>query len=135
MGILFLIGLGLGNEKDITIRGLEIVKSCPVVFLETYTSILRVDKYKLEEFYGRSINVADRNCVENEAEQIIYPAKGQDGCDVALLVVGDPMCATTHTDIMLRARDAGVRVELIHNASVMCAVGACGLQVSLQDLM
>lgn len=38
--VLFLIGLGLGDEKDITVRGLEIVKSCSKLFLEAYTSIL-----------------------------------------------------------------------------------------------
>lgn len=39
------------------------------------------------------------------------------------------VCATTHTDIMIRAKDIGVNVEVIHNASVMGAVGSCGLQL------
>jgi diphthine synthase len=38
--VLYLVGLGLGSEKDITLRGLEVVKSCAYVFLEAYTSIL-----------------------------------------------------------------------------------------------
>lgn len=38
--VLYLIGLGLGNEKDITVRGLEAVRSCQHIFLEAYTSIL-----------------------------------------------------------------------------------------------
>ena len=49
--------------------------------------------------------------------------------DVALLVVGDPLCATTHTDMMLRAREIGATVEVIHNASVMGAIASCGLQL------
>ena len=49
--------------------------------------------------------------------------------DVAFLVVGDPFGATTHVDLQLRARRMGVRVEVIHNASIMNAVGACGLQL------
>ena len=40
-----------------------------------------------------------------------------------------PVCATTHTDIMIRAKSIGVEVEVIHNASVMGAVGSCGLQL------
>lgn len=36
----YLIGLGLGDPKDITVKGLEIVKSCERVYLESYTSIL-----------------------------------------------------------------------------------------------
>ena len=49
--------------------------------------------------------------------------------NVAMLVVGDPVCATTHTDMMIRAKEFGVKVELIHNASAMGAAGCCGLQL------
>jgi diphthine synthase len=45
--VLFVVGLGLGDEKDITVRGLEAVKSSKKVFLEAYTSILMVDDKKL----------------------------------------------------------------------------------------
>lgn len=45
--MLYFIGLGLGNEKDITVRGLEAVKSCEKVFLENYTSVLGVEPKKL----------------------------------------------------------------------------------------
>lgn len=37
--------------------------------------------------------------------------------------------ATTHTDIVVRARQMGVNVKVVHNASVMNAIGACGLQL------
>jgi diphthine synthase len=37
--------------------------------------------------------------------------------------------ATTHTDIILRARGLGIPTRVIHNASIMNAVGACGLQL------
>lgn len=125
--VLFIIGLGLGDEKDVTIRGLEAIKSSSLVFLEAYTSILSVEKEKMEAFYGCKVQIADRNFVEGEAdEEIIDPAKEQ---NVSLLIVGDPVCATTHTDIMIRAKNRGVPVTVIHNASVMGAVGSCGLQL------
>lgn len=38
--MLYIIGLGLGDEKDITLRGLEAVKSCRKVYVEAYTSLL-----------------------------------------------------------------------------------------------
>lgn len=38
--MLYIIGLGLGDEKDITLRGLEAVKKCQKVFIEAYTSLL-----------------------------------------------------------------------------------------------
>jgi diphthine synthase len=48
---------------------------------------------------------------------------------VAFLVVGDPFSATTHMDLLVRARERGIRVQSIHNASIMNAVGCCGLQL------
>ena len=39
--------------------------------------------------------------------------------------------ATTHTDLVLRAHERGVKVKTIHNASIMNAVGCCGLQVRI----
>ncbi|CAN0372451.1 unnamed protein product [Ectocarpus sp. 12 AP-2014] len=124
--VLYVIGLGLGDEKDITVRGLEAVRRSAKVVLEHYTSILGVDKTKLETFYGKDIVLADRNVVESEADSIYATAKDE---DVSFLVVGDPLCATTHTDLIIRARELGVKVEVIHNASVMGAVASCGLQL------
>ncbi|KAK9796261.1 hypothetical protein WJX73_007243 [Symbiochloris irregularis] len=121
--VLHIIGLGLHDEKDITVRGLEIVRQCSRVYLENYTSILMVDSSKLEEFYGVSVTVADR---EMESDKML---EGADKTDVAFLVVGDPFGATTHNDFQLRARELGIPVNVIHNASIMNAVGACGLQL------
>lgn len=38
--MLYIIGLGLGDERDITLRGLEAVRSCGKVYVEAYTSLL-----------------------------------------------------------------------------------------------
>lgn len=45
--MLYLVGLGLADETDISIKGLNVVKSAHRVYLEAYTSILLVDKEKL----------------------------------------------------------------------------------------
>ena len=45
--MLHLVGLGLGDAKDITVKGLEIVKNADFVFLEAYTSILCVGQQVL----------------------------------------------------------------------------------------
>ncbi|EER31090.1 diphthine synthase [Candida tropicalis MYA-3404] len=125
--MLYLIGLGLSYESDITVRGLETVKKCKRVYLEAYTSILMAaNKESLESFYGREVILADRELVETGSDDIL---KDADTEDIAFLVVGDPFGATTHTDLVIRARELGIQVETIHNASVMNAVGACGLQL------
>ena len=86
--MLFLIGLGLGDKTDITVKGLEIVKRAKRVYLESYTSILSDDHKELENFYGRSVIPADREFVEIRADEIL---KDADTDDVAFLVVGDPL--------------------------------------------
>ncbi|KAF6074352.1 diphthamide biosynthesis 5 [Phyllostomus discolor] len=126
--MLYLIGLGLGDAKDITVKGLEVVRRCSRVYLEAYTSVLTVGKEALEEFYGRELILADREDVEQEADSIL---KDADSSDVAFLVVGDPFGATTHSDLVLRATQLGIPYRLIHNASILNAVGCCGLQVTL----
>lgn len=129
--MLYIVGLGLGNEKDITLRGLEAVRKCEKVFIEAYTSLLSFGLSSdglstLEKLYGKSITVADREMVEEKADEILSEARG---FDVAFLVVGDPFGATTHTDLVVRAKKMGVDVKVVHNASVMNAVGVCGLQL------
>lgn len=122
----YLVGLGLGDAKDITVKGLEIVKSAKRVYLEAYTSILTVGKDALESYYGREIILADRDMVETESDTILEDSENE---DIAFLVVGDPFGATTHTDLVLRARQKGIQYKVVHNASIMNAVGCCGLQL------
>jgi len=124
--MLYLVGLGLGDARDITVKGLEVVRNASHVFLEAYTSILTVGKEELEAFYGREVQLADRTVVEQESDVILEHALEE---DVAFLVVGDPFGATTHTDLVIRAKERGIAYKVIHNASIMNAVGCCGLQL------
>eukprot|EP00727_Mastigamoeba_balamuthi_P008628 m51a1_g4388 putative diphthine synthase (282) ;mRNA; f:350810-352066 len=125
--VFYIIGLGLGDERDISLRGLEAVRSCSRIYLESYTSLLLASsKDKMEELYGKQMIVADRDLVESGSDEILAGAK--DG-NVAFLVVGDPLGATTHTDFILRARELQIDVQVIHNAGIMNAVACCGLQL------
>ncbi|KFA60513.1 hypothetical protein S40285_07879 [Stachybotrys chlorohalonatus IBT 40285] len=124
--MLFLVGLGLSDETDITVKGLEVVKKASRVYLEAYTSILLIDQTVLEDYYGRSITVADREMVESNSDEILRNADSE---DVAFLVVGDPFGATTHTDLVLRARELSIPVQTVPNASILSGIGACGLQL------
>jgi len=124
--MLYVIGLGLSDEKDITVKGLEAVKGCSRVYLESYTSILMVPKERLEAFYGREVITATRETVELEAYEILRDADKE---DVAFLVVGDPLGATTHSDLLLRAVHLSIPTQVIHNASILTALGSTGLQM------
>ncbi|PAA68414.1 hypothetical protein BOX15_Mlig015822g1 [Macrostomum lignano] len=123
--MLYLIGIGLSDPEDVTVRGLELIRSSARVFLDAYTSILSVGKDRLEEFYGRPVELADRDLVE-QGDVILAAAQS---ADVSFLVVGDPLGATTHADLAMRARQRGVAYRVVHNASVLTAVASCGLQL------
>lgn len=72
--MLYLVGLGLADEKDITVRGLEVVKSASRVYLEAYTSILLVEKEKLVgySFSRQSRILAD--CSDQLVGSLLWPS-------------------------------------------------------------
>lgn len=80
-----------------------------------------------EKLYGRPVTIAHRETVELESDEILAKAAT---ANVSFLVVGDPLSATTHTDLILRAHASTpkVPVRIIHNASIMTAIGSSGLQ-------
>lgn len=80
---------------------------------------------RLEKLYGQPVILAHREVVELESDDILSLAATS---NVSFLVVGDPLSATTHTDLILRAHAAKVPVRIIHNASIMTAIASSGLQ-------
>jgi len=122
--MLYLIGIGLCNEKNLTLEAVEAVKNCDEVFLEGYTSVLQCKKEDLEKIIGKKINSADRNLVESNA--LIQKAKEK---NIALLIIGDVFSATTHITLFLEAKKQNVEVRVIHNASILTAIGITGLDL------
>jgi len=104
--VLHLVGVGLGDEQDITLKGLNALKRCSKIYLEAYTSVLTVPKEQLEEAWGVVIEIADRQLCEEGCEEAILQRAMTE--EVALLVVGDPFGATTHSDLLHRAREMAV---------------------------
>ena len=127
MGELVFIGLGLHDEKGITLRGLDEARSADVVFAELYTSGLAgATVASVEQLVGKKIRVLSRNDVEDGRTILEAAAKQK----VAFLVVGDPMAATTHVDLRLRAASANIPTRIVHGVSILtAAAGAIGLQV------
>ena len=55
----YIIGLGLGDAKDITVKGLEIIQKCDRIYLESYTSILTCGKEALVSLKSISIMISN----------------------------------------------------------------------------
>jgi diphthine synthase len=128
LGELVFIGLGLHDEYGLSLRGQLVAKSCDVLFGEFYTSQMPgLSISRLEELVGKKVQMLSRRQVEEDAEKIIL-SKAKTG-RVGLLVPGDPLVATTHVDLRLRALRAGVSSRIVHAASVVsAAAGSTGLQ-------
>jgi diphthine synthase len=124
---LYIIGIGLAESGDITVRGLDAARNSNNIYLDSYTSPLLFPLATLEKKIGKKIILADRKMVEQEPEETIL--KGAKEGNNSFLVVGDALSATTHIDLMMRATKAGIELEIIHNASILTAVAETGLQL------
>jgi len=127
LGELVFVGLGLYDEKDVSLRGLEEARKADVVFAEFYTSLMPgLSLQKLEGLIGRNVSVVSRQTLEEEeGKPILQEAKKR---RVAFLVPGDPLIATTHMDLRIRAEKQGIKTRVIHGASIVSAVmGLSGL--------
>ncbi|MEN7982559.1 MAG: diphthine synthase [Nanoarchaeota archaeon] len=121
--MLYLIGLGL-NVDGISIYGLEIVNKCKRVYLENYTVDFSYSTGELGEKLGKKFVLADRGKVESL--ELVDEAQKM---DVALLIYGSPLTATTHISLIQECKRLNVRYKIIYNASIFDAVAETGLQL------
>lgn len=122
--MLYLIGLGLNDEGDLPVKALDALKRCDEAYAELYTSAWKGDLGGLEKEIAKKIELLPREKVESR--WLIERAAER---SVALLVPGDPLAATTHIDLLARAKKAGIEVKVIHASSVYTAIAETGLQL------
>lgn len=122
----YLVGLGLFDERDISIKGLECLKNVDKIYAEFFTSRLFGSSFKaIEELIGQKIEVLVRGEVEEE-HKFIEEARDN---DVALITGGDPLIATTHSDFLIQCSKKGIEYEVIHGSSILSSAPAIsGLQ-------
>jgi diphthine synthase len=125
-GRLAFVGLGLHDEDGISVRGLKEIAAADIVLAESYTSTLSEGSLdRLARTTGKRIELLDRTAVE-DGKRIMVAARDR---RVVLLVAGDPMTATTHVDLRLRAHSESIETAVIQGASALTAVpGLLGLQ-------
>jgi diphthine synthase len=124
--MLAFISIGLNDEKDMSIKALEIAKSCDLLFAEFYTTKLNTTKEKLEKLIGKPIKILSREDLEERYQEILNEAKTK---KVGLLVGGDCFIATTHLTIRLEAIKQGIETKVIHGSSIISAVAETGLHI------
>jgi len=122
---LWLIGLGPGDLQQMTIAALDTARSADHRFLEGYTALLPPEELMSMEAIIGPWEMRMRSAVE-EPNDLLSLAQSS---KVALLVVGDPLQATTHVDLQLRCDELGIPCHVQHGISITTIVtGAVGLQ-------
>jgi diphthine synthase len=125
---LVFVGLGLDDEKGISLKGLEEMKAAREVFMELYTNLMPNFSIKnFENITGKQIRVLLRHNLEEENGALILNA-AENGKTV-FLIPGDPFIATTHIALRLEAQKRGIKTRIIHGSSIISAImGLSGLQ-------
>jgi len=117
---LYLVGLGT-DSHSISVEAQEAIKECSAIYLEGYTVNF---PYPLDslDFLG-NIEVLKREDVEDE--RIVQRAKKE---NVALLVYGNPLIATTHMQLIYSCIEKNIKYRIFHNASIFDSVAETGLE-------
>jgi diphthine synthase len=124
MGRLSFVGLGLGS-KGITLEGIEEIIASDIIYLEYYTTPHEPQLLKqVQASTRKSFTIVDRQFVE-DGNRILSESNKK---KVVLAVLGDPMIATTHNELRVRAIKHGVETRVIHSATIAsAAASASGL--------
>jgi diphthine synthase len=122
--MLYIIGLGL-QPNHLTLEAMEAIRGCSVVFLENYTSrFAEGTKKELENNIQKTIIDLNRKNVEEEFGAVLEKALHE---NIALLVFGNPLTATTHIQVLLDAKKHGVATNAIPGISIVDLLGKTGL--------
>ncbi|CAC12012.1 methyltransferase DPH5 related protein (diphthamide biosynthesis) [Thermoplasma acidophilum] len=124
--MLNIIGVGLRGTGSITFDEFDALRTSDFVYADMYTSIGQPGLIrKISAMIDRDILPLTRDEIENGS---ILPQAASK--NVSLIVVGDPLMATTHNELRYEAMNQGIGVRIFENASILnAAIGKAGLMV------
>ncbi len=125
--MLWFVGLGIEGCKGLGARAVEVLSGADAVYFERYTSPLPADETgALHDLLKKEVKVVPRWFIE-DGREILNAARS---ADVALVVYGDPLIATTHLELRIRAEREGIATRVLHAPSAVTSIiGECGLQM------
>jgi diphthine synthase len=125
--MLWFVGTGIDGYRGLTIAALEVLRKCEIVYIERFTSALSEEDIKgLNSLLEKPTEPVQRWFVE-DGRDIIESARTK---DVALVTYGDPLIATTHSELRSRAARNSIKTAVLHSASgIASTIGESGLHV------
>jgi diphthine synthase len=121
------VGLGLHDEKGVSLQGLAETKTADHAFIELYTSFLpQFSTKRFEAMVNKQVRIVSRHDLEEENGALIL--KAAENGKTVFLVPGDPFIATTHVNLRIAAEKSGIKTRIVHGASAISAIiGLSGL--------
>lgn len=125
--MLALIGIGL-DSGDISLKSLDFIRASERVLVDRYTSVISNDSISLiERETGKKTEQVSRSDLEENAKETIKAATSS---NVSILVIGDPLVATTHHILLDEATRQGIETRVFHSSSIFSAgIGESGLDI------
>ncbi|HZA07069.1 MAG TPA: diphthine synthase [Nitrososphaeraceae archaeon] len=129
--MLWLVGIGINGYKGVSIHTLDILKTCDIIYVDRFTGVLTDEELQglnnlITKYNGNTIVPVQRWFVE-DGREILNESKNK---NIALLTYGDPLIATTLTELYVRAVKRSIKVNIIHAASgITSLIGEAGLHI------
>ncbi|MFQ5940783.1 MAG: SAM-dependent methyltransferase, partial [Nitrososphaerales archaeon] len=117
--MLLLIGLGIHGYSGLSAKALDSISNIKNVYIEKYTSPMPDSEMDgLKRLLNKDVKVVPRWFVEDGREMLELAESD----DIALFVYGDPMMATTHMDLRVRAEKRGIKTRVLHASSSITSI-------------
>src|SRR5919107_520167 len=125
--MLWFVGIGINGHRGLSIEALDVLRKCDIVYIERFTGALtEVDLQGLNSLLEVPTKPVQRWFVE-DGRDLLETARTK---DVALVTYGDPLIATTHSELHSRAAKNSIKTAILHSASgITSIIGESGLHV------
>lgn len=126
-GILYIVATPIGNLEDVTMRAIRVLKEVEVIFCEDTRVTRRLsDKYEITT----PLKSMNANSEGRTVDAVL--AYLTDGHNVAYVSdAGTPAISDPGSQLVVRAREVGIRVETVPGASaVIAALSIAGLDTT-----
>jgi diphthine synthase len=125
--MLWFVGIGINGYRGLSIAALDVLRKCDIVYIERFTGVLtEVDLEGLNSLLEMHTIPVQRWFVE-DGRDLLEAARTK---DVALVTYGDPLIATTYSELRSRATKNSIKTAILHSASgIASIIGESGLHV------
>jgi len=125
--MLWFVGAGINGYRGLSLAAVDVLKRCDVVYVERFTSALSDgDLQGISSILGREVKPVQRWFIE-DGREILEASKSK---EVAIVTYGDPLIATTHSELRARAAKNSVKTGILHSASgISSIIGETGLHI------